>query len=491
VLTIGIQLCEVLDYLHRHQPPVIFRDVKPSNVMLTSGRKLFLIDFGVARYFQPGKRRDTIAFGSPGFAAPEQYGKAQTNPQSDIYSLGVTLYQLLTGIDPSLTPFRFLPLHLLDASIPAELERLIMQMLEMEASKRPADMALVRKELQGITEKRRDDTAGSVASGQAAQPKGKAPITFSTQGLTRYIYRGHRSFVNAVAWSPDGRYIASGSLDQTVQVWEALSGKDHFVYHNHHDAVSSVAWSPGGTQIASGSLDQTVQVWDAVSKPLWLRAFALRTGFMYFKCEGHTSGVQAVTWSPDGLYIASGGDDNMVIIWEAVPQAVPTHYYGHSARVLAVAWSPVGKYIASTSTDRSARIWDVNTKSSRCVVRDPAHIFHALCWSPGGKYLALASSDHTVQVWDAGLHHKVFTHKGHSRRVRAVAWSLDGKYLASASDDRTVQVWKVHYQPEASHEEPFVYSSHSKSVHTVAWSPDGRLIASAGEDGEVHVWQSH
>ncbi len=95
-----MQLSTVLRYLHTHQPPIIFRDVKPANVMRTATGHLYLIDFGIARHFTPGQSRDTSALGSPGYAASEQYGKAQTTVQFDIYSLGATLQTLLTGKDP-------------------------------------------------------------------------------------------------------------------------------------------------------------------------------------------------------------------------------------------------------------------------------------------------------------------------------------------------------------------------------------------------------
>src|SRR5258708_2757625 len=111
VLDIGLQLCRVLAYLHSQQPPIIFRDLKPANIMRNHTGQLYLIDFGIARYFKPGQTRDTVALGSPGYAAPEQYGKAQTTPRADIYSLGAVLHQLLTARDPSEAPFRFLPLR--------------------------------------------------------------------------------------------------------------------------------------------------------------------------------------------------------------------------------------------------------------------------------------------------------------------------------------------------------------------------------------------
>ncbi|MBV9615138.1 MAG: serine/threonine protein kinase, partial [Ktedonobacteraceae bacterium] len=108
ILDIGIQLCEVLDYLHMQQSPILFRDLKPDNCMLTLQGQVYLIDFGIARLLKPGQLKDTVALGSPGYAAPEQYRQA-TSPRSDIYSLGAMLHQLLTGNDPAQTPFHFKP----------------------------------------------------------------------------------------------------------------------------------------------------------------------------------------------------------------------------------------------------------------------------------------------------------------------------------------------------------------------------------------------
>ena len=157
VLRVGVQLCIVLDYMHTHQPPIIFRDLKPSNVMLVPNGNIRLIDFGIARYFKPGQFRDTMAFGSPGYAAPEQYGKSQTTPYADIYSLGALLHQMLTGNDPTEVPFRFLPLHTYQLHHPQAaplhlLDRLIMQMVDLDPANRPGSMALVKQQLEYIAQ---------------------------------------------------------------------------------------------------------------------------------------------------------------------------------------------------------------------------------------------------------------------------------------------------------------------------------------------------
>ncbi len=151
VLDIGLQICVVLDYLHTSQSPVIFRDLKPANIMLKPDGRIALIDFGIARYFKPGKAKDTMPFGTPGYAAPEQYGRAQTTSRADIYSFGVILHQLLTGDDPALAPFCFAPLHLEDQPELAGLETLVMQMVERDADKRPESISVIKEELQRIS----------------------------------------------------------------------------------------------------------------------------------------------------------------------------------------------------------------------------------------------------------------------------------------------------------------------------------------------------
>lgn len=148
IFDIALVLCDVLAYLHSRQPAVIFRDLKPANVILTDSGRIYLIDFGIARRFRAGQLKDTLPFGSPGYAAPEQYGRAQSSPRSDIYSLGVMLHQLLTGDDPSQTPFHFAAIRTRNSEVSEELEKLILSMVETNASGRPETIEAVRSVLQ-------------------------------------------------------------------------------------------------------------------------------------------------------------------------------------------------------------------------------------------------------------------------------------------------------------------------------------------------------
>jgi serine/threonine protein kinase len=184
VIEIGLQICAVLHYLHQLDPPIIFRDIKPENIMRTPGGRLYLIDFGIARRFKPGQAKDTTPLGSPGFAAPEQYGKAQTTTRTDLYGLGATLYSLLTGYDLTTTSFHLPPILSLCPTLPIPLAELITSMLELDPENRPASSLTVQTTLKATLPAARQvmlsQSMRSTTSDhrQAAQPMSR-PSRFS------------------------------------------------------------------------------------------------------------------------------------------------------------------------------------------------------------------------------------------------------------------------------------------------------------------------
>ena len=141
------QLLDILEYLHSQSPPIVFRDLKPSNIVITSGGRAKLIDFGIARHFCPGKECDTQNLGTPGFSAPEQYGRKQTDPRSDIYSFGATCFFLLTGQNPEQFSFKFPPAHTFNPLIPPWLTSMLAQSLEVEPAKRYRTVSLLKSQL--------------------------------------------------------------------------------------------------------------------------------------------------------------------------------------------------------------------------------------------------------------------------------------------------------------------------------------------------------
>jgi WD40 repeat protein len=459
VLDIGIQLCRVLDYLHTCEPSIIFRDLKPANVMRTSAGYLYLIDFGIARHFKPGQPRDTIPLGSPGYAAPEQYGRAQTTPRADIYSLGALLHQLLTGNNPEQNPFCFELAPLQAQSIPHRLQSLVLQMVEMDVNNRPSSMAIVKQELEQIV--------------AASRPMG-------TLISTCHHYR----LVLTLAWSPDGAYIVSGTTNSAIHVWNATTGCHMFTYRDHFKTsawTSSLAWSPDGEYIACGSDDRTVRVWQ-VKKDV---SFTMKQKFTY---RNHANWVNAVAWAPDGRRIASGSDDKTVQLWQMDSTATDAEietYRGHSLWVTTLAWSPDGNYIASGGNDATIHIWNVGKKETALIYRAHRFGINALAWSPDGTRIASCSWDNVIRVWEVVTGNTLFTYRGHSDCVTAVAWSPDGTRVASGGRDKTVHVWDA-----VTGHIMFTFHGHSSWVYAVAWSPDDTRIASAGNDGTVQVWQA-
>jgi len=498
VLDIGLQLCSVLDYLHTRQPPIIFRDLKPANVMLTPTGHVYLIDFGIARHFKPGQSKDTTTLGSSGYAAPEQYGKAQTTALADIYALGATLHQLLTGDNPADSPFHFAPLNASGPPILSELNTLLQAMLSVEIAKRPVSAAHVKQELQRIatqqtviqTHQLQYGTsaykAQTKASRMAKGARSTPTVQVQPQSNTLYTCCGHSRRVTALGWSPDGKRLASTSYDKTVHMWDATNGNKLHIYKGHLAHVNALAWSLDSKSVATASDYGTVHIWDAT------------TGIFKMSYAGHSSSVEALVRSPNGRHIASAGKDKTVHVWDATTCTQLYIYREHAHPVRALAWSPDGKRLASAGEGTTVHVWDayrgqqkypffsIFFSSSRGRLRLSGHNgrINSLAWSPDGRHLAAASSTGQLLIWDMLTTTLTFSKATSTAMKNVVAWSPSGKQLAVSSNDKTVQIWHV-----VNKSMTYVYRGHPGYVTALAWSPDGTRIASGGVDRSVQVWR--
>ncbi|KAF8332041.1 WD40-repeat-containing domain protein, partial [Cantharellus anzutake] len=277
--------------------------------------------------------------------------------------------------------------------------------------------------------------------------------------------RGHtRRVVNSVSFSPDGSRIASAPHDETVRIWDAVTGEELKVFQGHTKWVNSVTFSSDGSRVASASGDKTVRIWDAV------------TGEELRVLRGHTDWVRSVSFSGDGSRIASASDDETVQIWDAVTGEELKVLRGHTKWVNSVSFSSDGSRVASASTDKTVRIWDAMTGGELKVLQGHSHGVNSVSFSSDGSMVASASGE-TVRIWDAvtGEERKVF--RGHTKWVNSISFSSDGSRVASASGDQTIRVWDV-----MTGEELKVFEGHTHGVNSVSFSPDGSRIASASGD---------
>jgi WD40 repeat protein len=293
----------------------------------------------------------------------------------------------------------------------------------------------------------------------------------------QHTFRGHTDQVHSVAFSPDGKRLASGSEDYTVKVWDMATGQQTLTLKGHTGGISSVAFSPDGKRLASASWDETVKVWDAA------------TGQETLTLQGHTGPVNSVAFSPDGKRLASAGGEwnkpGEVKVWDAQTGRLTLTLQGHTGWVWSVAFSPNGQRLASASHDRTVRVWDLATGQQTLTLKGHTYGVSSVAFSPDGKRLASGSHDRTVRVWDLATGQETLTLKGHTEQVMSVAFSADGQRLASGSGDQTVKVWDM-----ATGLETLTLKGHTREVSSVAFSPDGKRLASGSEDRMVKVWDA-
>ncbi|MCA2694109.1 MULTISPECIES: serine/threonine-protein kinase [unclassified Microcystis] len=297
---------------------------------------------------------------------------------------------------------------------------------------------------------------------------------------------GHSHLVTSVVYSPDGRYLASGSYDDTIKIWEVATGKQLRTLPGHSDSVRSVVYSPDGRYLASGSVDKTIKIWEVA------------TGKELRTLTGHSRGVSSVAYSPDGRYLASGSGDKTIKIWEVETGKELRTLTGHSIGVLSVAYSPDGRYLASGSYDydkgdkgdkiiktiKTIKIWEVATGKELRTLTGHSNGVTSVAYSPDGRYLASGSWDDTIKIWEVATGKELRTLTGHYGEVYSVAYSPDGRYLASGSGDNTIKIWEV-----ATGKELRTLTGHSSGVLSVVYSPDGRYLASGSWDNTIKIWR--
>lgn len=324
---------------------------------------------------------------------------------------------------------------------------------------------------------------------------------------------GHGDRVFAVAWSRDGRQMASASADHRVILWDRQTGAVVHVFNGHVDAVTDLAFSPDGKQLASSSNDGTVRLWrldgstdvDVLKHPEGVNAVAyapagdvLVTGSVdgivrvwqgdgrqHQSLTGHNEAVNGVALSPDGQSVASASHDGTVRLWSLADEdADPTLFSGHRDGVWDVAFSPDGTRLASASGDRELRLWSLEEGTSITLKGHELSVV-STAFSPDGGLLASTSFDRTIRLWSTSDGSHVGTIYGHHKAVADAAFSPDGTNLLSAGHDHRVRLWSTQVQPIKAR-----LSGHNQGVIAVAYSPDGKTLISGGVDRTIRLWST-
>ena len=301
-----------------------------------------------------------------------------------------------------------------------------------------------------------------------------APRVWDTSsGRLVTLLGGHQQRAWDIAFSQDGRRLATVADDQTIKVWSADDWTCSNTLVGHDAWVTAAAFSPDGLRLATTSGDKTVRLWDAA------------TGAPILTMVGHSEAPSTVRFDPNGRFVASGGYDNVVRLWDVSANREPTVLAIHQGPVWGIAVTPDGSRIATGSEDGMARVIDAKTLEVLASWRPHRSTCSGLAFSPTADLVATCSWDGAAAIWDATDQRRQRDPVGHAKHIWGIAFSLDGTRVATASGDRTARIWNA-----ATGETTAVLKGHGDGVRTVAFSPDGARLATSSWDKTARVWDA-
>ncbi|PCH43308.1 WD40 repeat-like protein [Wolfiporia cocos MD-104 SS10] len=283
----------------------------------------------------------------------------------------------------------------------------------------------------------------------------------------------HRGGVSALAYSSDGRFVASGYEDGTVTIWNPVTRARMFNLEVHTQPICALAFSPDGNKLASGSSDKRVVLWNAPN------------GIKLLELTGHEGFVDSIAFSPDGQTLASASVDFTARLWNVQTGEQRAVLSGHNAMVMLVAFSPDGTKLLTASADCIARIWSVKTGGEIHSLEGHQGVIYAIDWSPDGRRVLTSSDDGSTRIWQTESGEELVILREHAGSVWHAAFSPDGKRVLSAASDR-----KIKQCDSFSGEKTLDMDTNEALVSAPWFSNDGELVCAGAEDHSVHVWST-
>jgi WD40 repeat protein/tRNA A-37 threonylcarbamoyl transferase component Bud32 len=517
---------------HAFECGMVHRDLKPHNLILTTGGQVKILDFGLARFLSqhrgdlsPDKPDQAltgigVVMGTADYMAPEQASDAHAaDIRADIYSLGCTLYQLLSGSVPypggsfidkikAHAARRPQLLTKLRPEVPRELAGIVEKMMDPDPARRYQTPSEVADALATVLSppaprrRRRPLLAAAifavlligaaVAVYRIQTDRGTVEIRTDDNDVEVLIKQGGKlvrisdaktgrafelrsgEYLVELGGKEEGLRLSTDTLrvqrgkETILEVRRLVPGKDGGP-NAPHEWTRAVAVSSDRARIATAGADRAVRLWDLARRE---EVRVLR---------GHTESVLDVAFSPDGKQLASAGADRSVRVWD-LETGTPVRLLPHPDRVLAVAFAPDGRTIATGCADKLVRLWNVADGRKAREMEGHEEPVTCVAFLPDGQRLVSGSKDKTLRMWETTIGWEMRVLEGHEDTVLRVAIAPDARRILSAGKDHTLRLW------DASNGIMLRRLDHGCPVDCVGFSPDGRCALSGGEGLLVRLW---